>query len=365
MDVKVEIRSMEADDGLGWGSSLQVPSVQEMVRIDSQTVPERYIRESKDRPVIDGLCPISSEIPVIDFSLLANRDKEEQQKLHFASKEWGFFQIINHGVAEDLLHRMKAAAAAFFDLPLEEKMKYSMAEKDIQGYGQVFVVSENQKLDWNDLSFLMTYPPESRNLKYWPLTLLGFKETLEEYSTEISKFSEDILANLSLLMGMEENSLKDFHKVVRLGMRMNYYPPCSKPDLVLGLSPHSDGGTITVLLQDDDITGLQIKHQGEWIPVKPLHGAFVVNIGDAIEIWSNGTYKSVEHRAVTHATKARISVATFVTPHDEAEMGPVQPMLLNHPAMYRRIKCVDYARQYLNRELNGKHIDIVKLDDKS
>ena len=89
---------------------------------------------------------------------------------------------------------------------------------------------------------------------------------------------------MSVLMGMKEDDLGDLHKVMKIAMRMNYYPPCSKPELVLGRSPHSDGGSITLLLQDDDLTGLQIKHKGGWIPVKPVLGAFVVNIGDTIEV---------------------------------------------------------------------------------
>ena len=67
-------------------------------------------------------------------------------------------------------------------------------------------------------------------------------------------------------------------------MRVNYHPASSKPELVLGVGPHTDGGTITILLQDNDIIGLQIEHKGGWLPVKPLPGAFVVNISDAAEV---------------------------------------------------------------------------------
>jgi isopenicillin N synthase-like dioxygenase len=70
---------------------------------------------------------------------------------------------------------MKAAVAAFYELPLEEKSKYAMAEDDIQGYGQVYVVSEHQKLDWCDIMVLMTLPPEYKKMKYWPVAISGFK----------------------------------------------------------------------------------------------------------------------------------------------------------------------------------------------
>ncbi|KAK6270745.1 hypothetical protein POUND7_007843 [Theobroma cacao] len=74
---------------------------------------------------------------------------------------------------------------------------------------------------------------------------------------------------------------------------MNYYPPCSRPDLVVGISPHSDSDIITLLLQDDDIPGLQIKHKHRWFLVKPIPNAIVVNVGHVMEILSNGMYRSI------------------------------------------------------------------------
>ena len=72
---------------------------------------------------------------------------------------------------------MKTKEAECFDLPLEVKKKYAMAENDIQGFGQAFVLSEEQKLDWADMFFLMAYPPHKRNLKKWPLIVPGFRYT--------------------------------------------------------------------------------------------------------------------------------------------------------------------------------------------
>ncbi|KAI4299548.1 hypothetical protein L6164_032995 [Bauhinia variegata] len=266
-----------------------------------KTVPDRYIRDYKDRPIIDKQSPDASEIPVIDFSLLSKRDKDEIKKLDFACTEWGFFQLVNHGVAEELIYKMKESGKGFFDLPYEEKKKYAMAENDLQGHGQGLVVSEEQKLDWSDRILLVAYPPEQRKLKFWPVSVPGF-------------------------------------------------------------NPHSDGGTITLLVQDDDLAGLQIKHKGRWIPVKPIPGAFVVNLGDTMEFWSNGAYKSIEHRAVTNATKARISIAIFVMPDEQAEIGPVETMVRDQPVLYKRFKYIDYLRRYFDKELDGKNTGIVKLE---
>ncbi|EOY18069.1 Oxoglutarate/iron-dependent dioxygenase - like 10 [Theobroma cacao] len=367
MELKVESGGIQEDGNLGWGRSLPVPSIQEIVRNDSNSVPDRYIQEHKDRPQVSENLHASLDIPVLDFSLLAKGDENERRKLHLACKEWGFFQITNHGMAKEVLHKMKTAVAAFFELPLQEKKKYAMAANDLQGYGQAYVVSEEQKLDWNDIIFLITLPTEKRNFKFWPVTSPGFKEAVDQYSTELQKVAAEIYANLSVLMGLDRDGLLELLGELKQGIRMNYYPSCPRPDLVLGISPHSDGSALTLLLQDDEVTALQIKHEESWVDVKPIPNSLVVNIGDAIEILSNGVYKSIEHRAITNEKKERISIATFVFPDEEQEIGPLESMVdeLHRPRMYRKIEYVDYLRQVLNRRMEGKaHTDIVKLDNK-
>ena len=114
--------------------------------------------------------------------------------------------------------------------------------------------------------------------------LLFRREAMERYSAEAEKVTEEICANISLLMGMDRDGLKRFNGKTKQAMRINYYPPCSRPDLVLGISPHSDSDLITLLLQDDEIPGLQIRHKDEWFLVKPIPNALVVNIGDVMEV---------------------------------------------------------------------------------
>lgn len=95
---------------------------------------------------------------------------------------------------------------------------------------------------------------------------------------------------MSLVMGMEKDALLRLHQELVQPMSVAYYPPCFMPDKVLGLSPHSDKGTLGILMQEDDVPGLQIKHEGKWVPIKPLPGAFVVNVGDITEVRSKALY---------------------------------------------------------------------------
>lgn len=85
-------------------------------------------------------------------------------------------------------------------------------------------------------------------------------------------------------LGMKKEELHEIFDDGMQAMRMNYYPPCPQPELVIGLSPHSDGSGLTLLLQISDVQGLQVKNNGAWIPVSPLQNAFIVNIGDIMEV---------------------------------------------------------------------------------
>ncbi|OMP08409.1 Oxoglutarate/iron-dependent dioxygenase [Corchorus olitorius] len=369
MDLKVENAGAYKEEKLGsWGKSLPVPSVQEIVMNGNlQSIPERYIHENEESPIPVNLPDSDLEIPVIDFSLLAKGDEDELKKLDFALKEWGFFHMINHGIREEVLHKMKEAVSSFFELPLEEKKKYAKQENETQGYGQNFVLSEHQKLDWSDMLYLFTIPPENRKSKFWPLSLPSFKEAVDEYSIEMQKIAEELSANFSVLMGLDRNGLKRLQGELNQGIRMNYYPVCPRPDLVLGASPHSDATTFTLVQQDDDVTGLEIRHKGAWIPVKPMPNSFVVNVGDTTEIQSNGMYKSIEHKVMTNKEKPRKSIVTFLFPDDEQEIGPLESMIndSHRPRMYRNIKFGEYIRELFARKMEGKAlIDFVKLQSK-
>ncbi|CAB4314967.1 unnamed protein product [Prunus armeniaca] len=116
-------------------------------------------------------------------------------------------------------------------------------------------------------------------------------------------------------------------------------------------------------MQEDNVTGLQIRKEGEWVPVKPIPNALVVNVGDVIEILSNGKYKSIEHRAVTTETKARISYASFLFPHPDVEVEPFEHIVeALGSRRYKKVKYGDYLGNSLKGKLKGKaHIETAKI----
>ncbi|KAM7526371.1 hypothetical protein LguiA_016273 [Lonicera macranthoides] len=324
--------------------------VQEMVNMDPSFIPQKYLRSEEERAkdIVDISLKYSSQIPILDLALLFNGDKGELEKLDKAS---------------EVLDNIKNGAAGFFKLPSEEKRKYPYDPFTMQGYGMYYPLTEGQKLDWSDSIMYRLYPSHLRKPELWPAKPPSFKDAVETYSAEVRKVAGKLFGSLSFVMGMEKEGLLELQKELQISMRVNYYPTCSSPDKVLGLSPHSDPSSITILMQNNDTVGLQIRHDGGWVPIKPVPNSLIINVGDVLEIWSNGKYKSIEHRAVTSETNTRISFGAFVSPNIDVEIEPLKEMLSmqQKPAKYKKIKYGDYLTYALRQKMDGKvHIEEYK-----
>ncbi|CAK9179612.1 unnamed protein product [Ilex paraguariensis] len=267
------------------GGSLQVASVQELSKEQLATVPPRYVRPDQDHPIISNTSSLP-QVPIVDMhSLLSGDSMElELEKLHNACKEWGFFQLINHGVSSSLVDKVKFEIQKLFNLPAEEKKQFAQKQGDLDGFGQAFVVSEDQKLDWGDMFYMYTLPTYLRKPHLFPNLPAAFREVIEAYSEELKTLALKILILMAKALQMEAADMRLLFEEGMQAMRMNYYPPCPQPELVMGLTPHSDAVGLTILLQVNEIEGLQIKKDGIWIPIVPLPNAFVVNIGDILEV---------------------------------------------------------------------------------
>lgn len=193
-------------------------------------------------------------------------------------------QLINHGIADEVIEKMKTDTQEFFNLPLEEKMAYSKIPNYLEGYGQAFVLSEDQKLDWGDMLFLLPRPVPLRNMRFWPTIPPSFRETLDKYSMALQKVAIRLMRLIAKNLGTDLETFASFFEDGTQGIRMNYYPPCAQASKVIGLAPHSDSTALTLLIQVNEVEGLQIKKNGKWIPVKPISGAFIINIGDVMEV---------------------------------------------------------------------------------
>ncbi|XP_028548097.1 protein SRG1-like [Dendrobium catenatum] len=194
--------------------------------------------------------------------------------------------------------------------------------------------------------------------------LIFFRKSIDEYAVELKRVADGLLQIISKNLGDEFGNVYEMFKGGMQTLRFNYYPPCPSPEKVLGLSPHSDAVVLTLLLQMNEMHGLQIKRNGGWLPVKALPRAFIVNIGDIIEILCNGKYKSIEHRAVVNHEKERISVAGFHTLNIGDFVGPIPEIVKGDELLYKSLPFEEYAKQIFASKLEGKSIlDRMKLDE--
>lgn len=350
-----------------FGGYLKVPSVQELAKQKPESVPSQYVRHDQDHPFLDlNDASSSQEIPVIDMQKLVSEENivnTELEKLHMACQEWGFFQLINHGVSSQLLEKVEFETQEFLNLPIEEKEKFARKEGDAEGFGQALVFSEQQKLDWADILYMVTLPSEMRKPHLFPKLPLSFRETLEVYSVEVNNLAMNILKQIAKALGMKLEDMTMFLENGQQSMRINNYPPCPQPELAIGLAAHSDPGGLTILLQVGETEGLQIIKDGLWTPVAPLPNSFIVNIGDILEIITNGIYKSVEHRATVNSGNARVSLATFHSPKPLGDVGPAPSLITPEiPAKFKRISLVEYYTRTFSRELRSKsNLDAMRI----
>ncbi|XP_057829622.2 protein SRG1-like [Cryptomeria japonica] len=334
-------------------SLIKVENVEEIIKRELQEVPERYVRHDEQIPSIPHDQSDSKQnVPIIDMGKIAqaHHREEEIKKIAQACDEWGFFQVVNHGIPHSLIDRVKRIGKEFFQLPLEKKQRYSVRPGNLQGYGQTFVVSESQKLDWGNLLGLIMSPPECRDMNLWPTEPADFRENVDAYNSEIKRLAGQLLALIAESLQLPADYFEKKFSNAYQKMRMNYYPPCLRPDLVLGLSAHADQVALALLLQDDEVPGLQIHKDNQWKTVQSIPNALVINIGNVIEVMTNGRYKSVVHRAITNKEKARLSIGVFYAPGFTQEISPAPELIDdNHPCLFRKFIHQDYMQDYYSR----------------
>lgn len=352
---------------LGGGGVVMVPSVQELLaKQPGDTVPARYVRPHQDPPPLVNGTAALPQPPAVSLQGLLSADDlleaSELEKLHHACRDWGFFQLMDHGVSSSVIEKMKRELQKFFQLPVEEKNKFGQRAGDTEGLGRAFVASDEQKLDWVDRFAIVTHPTSIRKPHLLPMLPPPFRDAMEAYSEEMQHLGTKLFKLMAKALKMNPKDMNLFEDA-RQAIRMNYYPPCPQPHKVIGLSPHSDASAITILLQASEVEGLQIKHDEAWLPIKPLPGAFIVNVGDVVEIVSNGIYRSIEHRAVVNSDKERLSIATFITPREEVEMGPAPSLVTPQtPAVFRKAAYGEFLTAYFSGELQGKsHVDVMRI----
>ncbi|KAL9352643.1 hypothetical protein Peur_055323 [Populus x canadensis] len=299
----------------------------------------------------------SNLIPTIDISGLedSNRRSAVVDKVGRACREFGFFQVVNHGVPLEVLDRTIGGIKGFHELPTEEKMRWYRRE---MGSGVSFLSNvdlfHSKAASWRD-TLQMTLGPNLPELEEIPEIC---RNELVDWNQCAKQLGEVLMELLCEGLGLNAGKLKDLTFLDARTMAAHYYPYCPQPDLTVGIMSHTDPGVLTVLLQDQ-IGGLQVKHGEGWVDVKPVPGAIVINVGDIMQILSNDEYKSNEHRVLANGChEPRISIAIFFNPLKRDSLFGPFPELISpeKPAVYREFIYTDYIKRFFTKELDGKSL---------
>ncbi|KAL9662202.1 hypothetical protein QQ045_027034 [Rhodiola kirilowii] len=235
----------------------------------------------------------------------------------------------------------------------EQKFREMVAVKGLET-----AQSEVKDVDWES-TFFLRHLPES-NISQVPDMEEEYSKTMKEFAKELKKLAEQLLDLLCENLGLEKGYLKKvFHgsKGPNFGTKVSNYPPCPHPELIKGLRAHTDAGGLILLFQDDNVSGLQLLKDGKWVDVPPMQHSIVINLGDQLEVITNGKYKSVVHQVLAQTDGNRMSIASFYNPGSDAVIFPAPPMVekdQEESQVYPKFIFDDYMRLYVGLKFQAK-----------
>jgi len=283
-------------------------------------------------------------IPVIDINEI--RSPATLAALDAACREWGFFQVVNHGIPQPAIDKAIGQARAFFAQPLDAKRAISRSRENPWGFF-------DRELTKNVRDLKQVYdfgPAHGGNIRpQWPAGMPEFRNAVHGYYRHCERLAYRLLAAISTNLGMSPGFLsRGFGPGHTSFLRLNYYPvpltPASASAGHFGVGQHTDAGALTILLQDEQ-PGLEVFRNNAWHVVEPRSDALVINIGDIVQVWSNDHYFAALHRVVASAAKERFSIPFFLNPGYETDYAPVPTMIdTARPARYRTINWGEFRR---------------------
>ncbi|XP_042470498.1 gibberellin 20 oxidase 1-D-like [Zingiber officinale] len=301
-------------------------------------IPSQFVWPEEEKPTPDSQEELV--VPLIDLGgLVSGHAAVVARSVAAACEQHGFFQVVNHGIDAALIEEAHRCMEAFFGMPLLEKQRAQRRPGESCGYASSFTGRFASRLPWKETLSFRFSPSGDDIVRNYFATILGEEfchlgEVYQKYCEAMNELSLKIMEVLGMSLGVGRRCFRDFFEGNDSIMRLNYYPPCQKPELTLGTGPHCDPTSLTILHQDH-VQGLQVFADGHWRTIRPSSNAFVVNIGDTFMALSNARYKSCLHRAVVNSKVPRKSLAFFLCPgNDRLVRPPAELVDLDHPQAY-------------------------------
>ena len=315
-------------------------------------------------------------IPVVDlagsFSSRLDDRTQVAWEIHKACRETGFFYVSNHRVPQALIDAQFECARRFFALPLERKMAIHMTNSpSTAGYepigGQILdsqdAASEKAPPDLKESFYIAMELPDdhpwaqkrirSFGHNQWPEALPGFREQMLAYQSAVRELGDRVLAMLALSLELPEDYFVPFYDMPCTTLRLLRYPPHPAAALAnqLGAGAHTDWGGVTMLAQDD-LGGLEVRNVAdEWIQAAPIPGTFVINLGDLMQRWTNGLYRSNMHRVRNNSsTEDRYSIPFFYSPRPDSRIECLPTCAdAEHPPRFEACTAAEHTYEMFRR----------------
>ncbi|MED6193592.1 hypothetical protein PIB30_021068 [Stylosanthes scabra] len=266
-------------------------------------------------------------VPIIDLQSLSH----EKSKLDEACKEWGFFRLVNHGIPLTLLNQLQDQAKQVFSLSFETKQASCNGNSNTASYfwGTPALTTSGTALTGGPqdahlvegFSFSMgqisQFQPQLPDLE-------SFRLLLEEYGKHLSRIATTLFEELVKSLELKKNLLDPLSSYLDVNtgnVRVYRYPSCpDSNDVGWGINEHTDSSVLSILSQDDHVSGLEVLKDNKWVTVKPIPNTLIINIGDMMQALSDDTYKSVFHRVKINNNRERISICYFVFPDGDVKI---------------------------------------------
>eukprot|EP00261_Vitis_vinifera_P006067 XP_002273430.3 PREDICTED: 1-aminocyclopropane-1-carboxylate oxidase [Vitis vinifera] len=292
--------------------------------------------------------------PVINMENLNGEERAAtMENIKDACENWGFFELVNHGISHELMDTVEKLTKEHYKKCMEQRFKEVVASKGLEA-----VQSEINDLDWESTFFLRHLP--TSNMSEIPDLEEDYRKAMKEFTAHLEKLAELLLDLLCENLGLEKGYLKKaFYgsQGPSFGTKVSNYPPCPQPELIKGLRAHTDAGGIILLFQDDKVSGLQLLKDGQWIDVPPMRHSIVINLGDQLEVITNGKYKSVMHRVIAQTDGNRMSLASFYNPGSDAVIYPAPALVEKEKEtseVYPKFVFEDYMKLYAGLKFQAK-----------